>query len=96
MLNDLRNLKGAALMYFVDTNRWPGSTDGTSLDRYMDRPLFSSGSTQYNRLRVTMYNDGGVTRGLIGVGLFTGESQVLRPEKTDPQRDWLRSEKCRR
>jgi general secretion pathway protein G len=79
VLNDLRNLKGAALMYFVDANQWPGSTDGASLDRYMDRPLFSSGSTQYNGLRVASYNDGGVPRGLIGLGLYTADNQAHRP-----------------
>ncbi len=50
IINDVRTLKSAALMYAMDNNgNWPdGDWDGTtapSLDQYLDRPLFTNGRT---------------------------------------------------
>ena len=39
IINDLRSLKSAALMYYADTNAWPTSAQAmASFDDYMDRP----------------------------------------------------------
>jgi general secretion pathway protein G len=71
VINDLRNLKGAALMFFVDENRWPtGAADATSLDTYMDR-AFLVGGTRYGGLLVTEATISGVTRNIIGLTLNT-------------------------
>lgn len=51
IINDLRNLKGAAMMFYLDNNGWPTedliTADRTalenSLDFYLDRPFFGSG-----------------------------------------------------
>ena len=74
IINDIRNLKGAAMMYYVDNNAWPADGDGTtvnfqtgvtnaadvegSMDIYLDRGFFSSGL--YN-LAFATYNDNATT-----------------------------------
>jgi general secretion pathway protein G len=70
VINDLRNLKGASLMFFVDENRWPTATaaDASSLDTYMDRAFLASG-TRYGSLLVTETSISGVTRNIIGLTL---------------------------
>jgi general secretion pathway protein G len=73
VLNDLRNLKAASMMFFMDNNRWPsGSADAASLDTYMDRAFLASGN-RYGELKVTTAQIGGVTRTLIGVALLTDD-----------------------
>jgi prepilin-type N-terminal cleavage/methylation domain-containing protein len=46
LINDLRAAKSAALLLYIDEEAWPTSKDvasaGPSLDKYTDRPLFSS------------------------------------------------------
>ena len=42
IINDLRNVKSASLLYYADNNEWPGGITGvanctTSLEPYMDR-----------------------------------------------------------
>jgi len=41
VINDLRNVKGAALMYYAENNSWPGAAAAidatTSIEPYMDR-----------------------------------------------------------
>jgi general secretion pathway protein G len=73
VINDLRNMKGAALMYYMDNNAWPpiGTISGTvasSLDAYMDRS-FIAGNPRYAAVWVTSANVGGIERALIGVTL---------------------------
>ena len=77
--NDLRNLKGAALMFFVDENRWPNAaTDATSLDVYMDRSFLNG--TQYDGLKISSFTDAnGIERALIGLGLNTDTTETHRP-----------------
>ncbi|GHV53538.1 hypothetical protein FACS1894216_11730 [Synergistales bacterium] len=40
IISDLRNIKSAALLYYLDNTAWPeaGGAVGTNLDRYLDRP----------------------------------------------------------
>jgi general secretion pathway protein G len=74
VINDLRNLKGAALMYFADEGAWPGSTAASSLDTYMDRAFLAdttSSNRRYNGLLVTSASISGTTRSLIGLKLRT-------------------------
>ena len=64
IINDLRNLKAAALMYYVDNKTWPGGESATidagipatgannwvtSLEKYLDR---SMDKTKYKALRI--------------------------------------------
>ncbi|MDR3279946.1 MAG: type II secretion system GspH family protein [Synergistaceae bacterium] len=77
VINDLRNLKGAALMFFIDEQEWPTATaaSSTSLDRYMDRAFLTSSPSRYVTLIVTSGDSGGgVTRSYIGVTLRTNET----------------------
>jgi general secretion pathway protein G len=70
VINDLRSLKAASVMFFIDNNRWPAESaaDAKSLDVYMDREFLASG-LRYSGLKVTDASLGGVTRTLIGVTL---------------------------
>ncbi|MDR1509727.1 MAG: type II secretion system GspH family protein [Synergistaceae bacterium] len=72
VINDLRNLKGAALMFYMDTNRWPAAgdptADGTSLDRYMDRSFIIT-NPRYAAVWVVSDEVDGIERALIGVTL---------------------------
>ena len=71
VINDLRNLKSAALLYFGDNIRWPNTTEVASLDNYSDRPIV--GGTRYAGVVIgTEYTDSqGVTRTNIGVTLHS-------------------------
>ena len=49
IINDLRNLKGATMMYYVDNNVWPAvgtydesAPESASLDAYLDRPYLTN------------------------------------------------------
>jgi general secretion pathway protein G len=42
IVNDLRNLKSAALLYYADNMRWPMKGQEASLDQYTDRPVVSN------------------------------------------------------
>jgi general secretion pathway protein G len=59
VINDLRNLKGAALMFFMDENQWPATSSAAgSLDKYMDRAFAAdtSSTRRYDGLLVTSAN----------------------------------------
>lgn len=55
IVSDLRNLKAAATMYYIDNSEWPGGTDKTvamkwitqSLDKYLDRDYPDGDSVDY-------------------------------------------------
>lgn len=55
IVSDLRNLKAAATMYYIDNSEWPGGgsiTDGDdwiieSLDKYLDRDYPDNASINY-------------------------------------------------
>ncbi|MDR1509728.1 MAG: type II secretion system GspH family protein [Synergistaceae bacterium] len=77
VINDLRNLKGAALMFYMDNNSWPtgnpvNAAVASSLDRYMDRSFIAT-NPRYAAVWVTSAEVGGIERTLIGVTL-TGNS----------------------
>lgn len=49
IMNDLRQIKGAAMLSYVDNLRWPVyPEDSMSLDRYLGRPFFSPGNPRYD------------------------------------------------
>jgi general secretion pathway protein G len=70
IINDLRTLKAACLLYYWDNLAWPAQGDVGKLDRYADRPLVSGG--RYERVIIGgEYEDNdGVKRVNIGVKLF--------------------------
>jgi general secretion pathway protein G len=70
VINDLRNLKSAARLYFGDNLKWPTNADVASLDNYSDRPLVA-GNVRYDAVLIgTEYSDAqGVVRTNIGVTL---------------------------
>jgi general secretion pathway protein G len=75
IVNDLRNLKSAALLYYGDNYRWPADADKGSLDMYTDRPVVNS--TRYKSVMIgTDYLDArsGVQRANIGVLLDTASN----------------------
>jgi len=43
IINDLRNLKAACLLFYGDNLRWPAQDDLEELDNFMDRPIVASG-----------------------------------------------------
>jgi hypothetical protein len=53
ILNDLRNLKGASLMFFVDNEKWPTQSDVNKLDQYMDRPFIGTNPPRYKKIWVS-------------------------------------------
>ena len=69
IINDLRDMKTAALMFFIDVGRWPTAPEanGTSFDRYADRTV------HYAILRASPIV-GGVQRELIGMTLPANKS----------------------
>ena len=71
IVSDMRNLKAASVMYFLDYNTWPTQID-TSLDRYLDVPL----STRTNP------NDGGYS--LVATAGTTSGDTTLWVTYEDP------------
>jgi general secretion pathway protein G len=66
VINDLRNLKSAALLFYGDNLAWPTSTQTQSLDLYADRAI---DTTRYTVTIGGGYVIDGVTRTNIGVTL---------------------------
>lgn len=46
IVSDMRNVKAACIMYFLDNGEWP-TTIGTSVDRYLDVPISTSGNNKF-------------------------------------------------
>ena len=69
IINDLRDLKSAALLYFVEYNQWLTPGEEASLDKYYDRPLVAG--DRYDAVMIgDPYVDGdGANRANIGVEL---------------------------
>jgi type II secretory pathway component PulM len=42
IMNDLRNLKSASLLYYGDNLAWPANADVSKLDKYCDRPIVNA------------------------------------------------------
>jgi general secretion pathway protein G len=78
VINDLRSLKGAALLYYVDYGRWPTDAQKASLDSYMDRQVISlvmagDSNRRYDSISIgANYKDAptGAERANIGVTLM--------------------------
>jgi general secretion pathway protein G len=51
VINDLRNLKSAALLFYADNNQWPTSANLASLDQYTDRPMVADSIANNNDSR---------------------------------------------
>jgi general secretion pathway protein G len=73
VINDLRVLKSAALLYFVDHLEWPTDSEAASLDNYSDRPIVTANPPRYADIVIgTEFTDArGITRTNIGVALIT-------------------------
>ena len=65
VINDLRAVKSATLLYMADNNSWPAASVGTALDLYLDRPFDTA---RYTDLRVVSGDTTG-ERELIGFTL---------------------------
>jgi general secretion pathway protein G len=72
IMSDLRNLKGAALLYYGDHLKWPTNSEVASLDSYTDRPMHFAVPPRYAYIAIgTPYTDAvGRERINMGVGLF--------------------------
>ncbi|MDR1509729.1 MAG: type II secretion system GspH family protein [Synergistaceae bacterium] len=90
VINDIRNLKGAALLFFESEGNWPsdgnyvtGGGDSllASLDRYVDRAFLTVANSRYGELIIKTITDPstGAPRGIIGVRLRTGENGLHTP-----------------
>jgi prepilin-type N-terminal cleavage/methylation domain-containing protein len=90
VINDIRNLKGAAFLFWEDERSWPPdgnyATGGgapllASLDQYIDRAFLTVVNSRYRELIVKTVNDPatGAQRGIIGVKLRTGEGEPHTP-----------------
>jgi general secretion pathway protein G len=76
IINDLRTLKSAALLYFGDNLKWPTQTDVRELDKYMDSPIVSG--DRYERVIIggEYEDDSGAKRVNIGVELSPGDNDT--------------------
>ncbi|MDR1481099.1 MAG: hypothetical protein LBI74_00565 [Synergistaceae bacterium] len=54
IINDLRSLKSASLLFYVDFGTWPSPGQETSLDAYLDRPMVLADPPRYSS--VTLIN----------------------------------------
>ncbi|MDR0764141.1 MAG: type II secretion system GspH family protein [Synergistaceae bacterium] len=71
IINDLRNLKSAALLYYGDNLKWPTNSDVKSLDQYADRAFTS----RYDSVVIGgEYTVDGVTK--INIGLVLSDDKV--------------------
>jgi hypothetical protein len=81
VINDLRQTKSASLLYYGDNLTWPQRdwADGTSLDRYLEFPLFGSDpdGVMYGFSVIQITRSTGDERTLIGFDLETGEKSSL-------------------
>ena len=78
VINDLRQTKSASLLYYGDNLAWPRLdwADGTSLDRYLEFPLFGADpdGVMYGFSIIQITRSTGDERTLIGFDLETGEN----------------------
>jgi general secretion pathway protein G len=80
VINDLRAVKGASLMFFVDHNKWPDEVVGNgqygsispfakSLDTYLDRPLVGATNARYADYTIGSGDLDGTERAFLGLTL---------------------------
>jgi general secretion pathway protein G len=85
VVNDLRNLKSAALLFYGDTLKWPATADDVkSLDKYADRPVVGANPPRYATVKVgAAYNDSatGTSRQHIGVTLIASSNGTAGIQK---------------
>jgi general secretion pathway protein G len=67
VINDIRTLKSACLLYYADKLAWPAQSEAGELDKYADRPIVSSG--RYGGVLIKSVSSDGVDRSLVGVTL---------------------------
>jgi prepilin-type N-terminal cleavage/methylation domain-containing protein len=79
VVNDLRNVKEAAIMYYFDEKQWPATGDYpssgpaaivTSIDKFLADPIFRKpDNKRYSSLIIASYTDpSGSQRELVGLG----------------------------
>ena len=84
VVNDLRNLKGAALLFYNDEGIWPASGSEKSLDLYSDRPIVQASPSRYATIKIGAdYPDpiSGNSRRNIAVQLVTGKTDTAGVKK---------------
>jgi general secretion pathway protein G len=72
IVNDLRNLKSAALLYYADTLTWPSTAaaDISSLDKYADRPIVNANPRRYAAVVIgTTYTDTATQTDRVNIGV---------------------------
>ena len=68
IVDDMRNLKSAALMFYGDELRFPTAADAVSLDKYLARPFLTGAWRRYPALLSGSAVDSlGGTRDFIGL-----------------------------
>ena len=73
IVNDLRNLKSACLLFYADNDRWPSEDDLDDLDIYMAEPILDSGRYEDVILGPEYLDEYGTARINIGVTLDDDE-----------------------
>lgn len=53
IINDLKNLRAASILFHFDNARWPRDNDGKSLEKYLDRDIFTIGTYGNDPLRLS-------------------------------------------
>jgi len=82
VINDLRNLKSAALLFYADTLTWPAAGQETSLDHYSDRPIVGAVPPRYQTVDISseISDIDGISRQYIGV-VLTGTNATVGVKK---------------
>ncbi|MDR3353993.1 MAG: type II secretion system GspH family protein [Synergistaceae bacterium] len=73
LVNDVRAVKSACLLFYVDEGVWPSDDTivGPSLDKYTDRPMFHATNGKYN-LQIVLGDTDGIERYVVGIQPQTG------------------------
>ncbi|MDR3353533.1 MAG: prepilin-type N-terminal cleavage/methylation domain-containing protein, partial [Synergistaceae bacterium] len=68
LVNDVRAVKSACLLFYVDEGYWPSKDTevAPSLDKYTDRPMFNTTTGKYN-LQIAVGKTDGRERYVVGI-----------------------------
>jgi hypothetical protein len=81
--NDLRNLRHAAMLFFIDNNKWPIQAEAPALySPFMDRKLVGARQTLYKKVLISeeVKDWDGKMRAYIGVELFENQQGTSAPD----------------
>jgi hypothetical protein len=83
IINDLRNLKGAAGLFQIDIGRWPVPGEEASLDLYSYRPIVTGAPLRYANVMLSgeIYDSGGTSRQYVGVELMPQKNGTKNIQK---------------